>query len=488
MPIFKDIWKGATRPDKPNEFLTQFAQQLMMGGGSQGPIARMGNKLIGGLLHSGQRGGAMRQEALKKEQRSGILSKLFAQPTGPGTLLQAGTKQLLPETGGILGGPQGAPLTGGDSASGLLAESLMTPELYGAVTDIQTPEGAIKGLTDKQRGLGKISVEMINSDDEGMQALGAAMFKKAMFDDKGYDIVGNNIVITGPDGKPTFISPPSARPPITVPAGGSVIDFRRQPDGTIKEVRYEGNEKPKTTQRGKEIETRLNEDGYMEERTRSWEWGSGNTELNKRFSEWQPASKQTVEGQMLSADTVYKRGLQQEQDAAMKLDKTYDNIKAKIDDPVHGSEYLDLFTAQGKIDQFFRGARAFFKITDENDADFQKARRGYAFMSDVQDAANRYIKEITGAQMSEAEATRLLKAIANSNDNKAAFMGKLDAQMARIKEMVAFSQERIKTLMGRGMSATDATELVKGEVQGDIKSMIDEVEAEADARVTLRRP
>jgi len=48
------------------------------------------------------------------------------------------------------------------------------------------------------------------------------------------------------------------------------------------------------------------------------------------------------------------------------------------------------------------------------------------FFTAVSDRANRYIKEITGAQMSEAEASRLLTAIPNVKDDPVAFSDKLN--------------------------------------------------------------
>ena len=110
MPFFKDMWKGVTNPDKPNKFMQQYAQALLaQGGGSKGPIARMGNKLAGGLLMSGQNrantaqeaaGNAAMQELFTPKQGAGVL----AATPGPGLLSAGGMAGMQPGQG-LLGAP-----------------------------------------------------------------------------------------------------------------------------------------------------------------------------------------------------------------------------------------------------------------------------------------------------------------------------------------------------------------------------------------------
>ena len=62
------------------------------------------------------------------------------------------------------------------------------------------------------------------------------------------------------------------------------------------------------------------------------------------------------------------------------------------------------------------------------------------FKADVQDTLNRYIKEMTGAQMSEAEAKRLLAAMPTMRDNDQTFMEKL----RRTRDRIRLYNERYK--------------------------------------------
>lgn len=69
----------------------------------------------------------------------------------------------------------------------------------------------------------------------------------------------------------------------------------------------------------------------------------------------------------------------------------------------------------------------------------QKQLRKYAtFQLDVLDNLNRYIKEITGAQMSDGEAKRLMKGMPNMNDSPTVFKAKMDriiekTRLARVR-------------------------------------------------------
>jgi hypothetical protein len=88
------------------------------------------------------------------------------------------------------------------------------------------------------------------------------------------------------------------------------------------------------------------------------------------------------------------------------------------------------------------------------------------FFAAVSDRANRYIKEITGAQMSEAEASRLLKAIPNVKDDPAGFMQKLNFVM-EVSEAALDQYERIFAQSGSPEAARVAGNMV-------VNTMMDE--------------
>ena len=70
-----------------------------------------------------------------------------------------------------------------------------------------------------------------------------------------------------------------------------------------------------------------------------------------------------------------------------------------------------------------------------------------AFKANVQDTLNRYIKEMTGAQMSEPEAERLMAAMPKFSDNDETFKRKLEETKKRIK---IYNDNYKKKLMLRG--------------------------------------
>lgn len=124
-------------------------------------------------------------------------------------------------------------------------------------------------------------------------------------------------------------------------------------------------------------------------------------------------------------------------------------------------EYL---TAFGKLKQGVFAMRDFLNIPVKHLGKLTPAERKWygeasEFTRKVNDNVNRYIKFITGAQMSEAEATRLMKAVANIGDTPTEFFAKLQGGMAQLeifameKEMLL--REAIHALDGMGISDPD---------------------------------
>ncbi len=75
-----------------------------------------------------------------------------------------------------------------------------------------------------------------------------------------------------------------------------------------------------------------------------------------------------------------------------------------------------------------------FDIGDEARAELTDAT---TFKQSVVDNMNRFIKEITGAQMSEAEAERIMKGVPNMEDGPTEFAAKFNASVGALREILA---------------------------------------------------
>jgi hypothetical protein len=102
-----------------------------------------------------------------------------------------------------------------------------------------------------------------------------------------------------------------------------------------------------------------------------------------------------------------------------------------------------------------------------------------SFQRAVNENANLYIKEITGAQMSEAEAARLMKAIMNLQDNPVGFESKLTAMKAKVKQQLERKEQIITSLLDENPElgyekARQQAERVLGSQQANIeREMVD---------------
>ena len=419
MPIFKDIWKGATRPDKPNEFLTQFAQQLMMGGGSQGPIARMGNKLIGGLLHGGQRGGAMRQEAAQGEARKKFMG-----------LLQPSVKQTL----------------GAEPGYGVLSAMDVRPDqsLLGAVgpaTGIPRPE--IMPTQEVIDADPWAAIEMgMASDDPLLQKMALDQYAREI--DKGWEPItlptGELMMWDGkdPDSMRTMVG---RKPPkVETKTVGKQLLEKDPVTGTWEVVHdatgTEGVIKSRT-------DTDTDNDGFKWQQKVDYELLPNGDIGWEREHGWGPASQQVIAGPIEGADAVYNRFLKQKIIANEDATSRTVNIKNDLEGEF-GEDYIDFFTIPGRVSYEWSALKDKLVGLDENSPEYRKLARQAGFVRSVMENANLYIKDITGAQMSEAEASRLMKAVINPGDSPAQVAGKLESEMERLRSVQDAYERRLK--------------------------------------------
>jgi hypothetical protein len=246
----------------------------------------------------------------------------------------------------------------------------------------------------------------------------------------------------------------------------------RAPDGTW-EVKYEGSDDQDISIRTKKRDTI--KDGFTF--TDTWEEG-----VNKNTGEvvWRSGShstlktQQTQEGAInLGGDKTYVRSLQEMLDASEDMQIRYGRIQTKLDDPVYGPEYKEFFTALGGVEQWWNKFKSWTGAIDENHPDFKKAQRIAGFVGDVAETANLYIKQITGAQMSEAEATRLLKAIATVSDDPASFKGKFESAMERMQTVIDTYKGRLAALQKAGYGQVEATQLATEAAQREVSRVVD---------------
>ena len=185
-------------------------------------------------------------------------------------------------------------------------------------------------------------------------------------------------------------------------------------------------------------------------------------------------TQQTQEGAIsLGSDKTYVRSLQERLDESEDMQIRYGRIKTKLADPIYGHEYKEFFTALGGVEQWWNKTKSWLGITDENHPDFKKAQRISGFIGDVAETANLYIKQITGAQMSEAEATRLLKAIATVSDDPASFAGKFESAMERMQTVIDTYKGRLAALKKAGYSQVEATQLATEAAQREVSRVVD---------------
>jgi len=100
-----------------------------------------------------------------------------------------------------------------------------------------------------------------------------------------------------------------------------------------------------------------------------------------------------------------------------------------------------------------------------------------AFTQNVNSNVNLYIKEITGAQMSEAEADRLKKAVANLGDSPQLFEAKLANSMAQLDAAKERKKVLIDELMSDGLGYKEAKVEAEKEFQDVYEQVVSGLEA-----------
>lgn len=455
MPFFKDVWRGMTKPDKPNAFMQQYAAGLLAGGGSKGPLARMGAKLAGGLLAGGQR-------RATETQRKGILADrtkfLEAQRPQKQSLLTASPVPIM------------TPLKP-------LEMDPTSPMLYdpGKSTPLALEEGETATMVDhlEEADPWKSIMIGVGSEDPMLQQ---AAFQMANERRSKGDVImqsptGEMYVWDGKDaGTIRYLMGGTPKIPESKIVKNNIVE--RAPDGTWA-VKYEGGDDQDISIRTKKEDAV--KDGYTW--TETWEEG---VDKNTGAVVWKSNShstlktQQTQEGAIsLGGDKTYVRSLQEMLDASEDMQIRYGRIKTKLADPIYGSEYKEFFTALGGVEQWWNKTKSWLGITDENHPDFKKAQRISGFIGDVAETANLYIKQITGAQMSEAEATRLLKAIATVSDDPASFAGKFESAMERMQTVIDTYKGRLAALKKAGYSQVEATQLATEAAQREVSRVVD---------------
>lgn len=441
MAFFKDIWQGATNPDEPNEFMTQFAQQLMMGGGSKGPLARLGNKLIGGLLHGGQKRGAKRQKESRAEEMAGIFGPMFA--TGPGDLLKAGAPQLL--QGGAKGvlSPEGlAPLAGtskvdprtgialpqptavasGGPAAEAAAAAAMTPEAFAAVTK---GSSSLPGITEAQKAAGQFGVKMAMSENPEMKAFGMSVIQGAMQTPERFKTVGNNMFDTVTQ---TYLVPPEASFDIKLGAGETAIHSVWDPkSGKYVEKVYTGppkREKPTVVRDIKDPVTGVPSAYLLDPDA---EGG-----LGKRLgAEAENISTVNTNDITRGTKTDLQRSLILAEESLAKLDEIDSTTKRQY---LTGSGKVGLW-AKDKFNTFVSAVSGKPSVFEKELVNFEDWNTmSMAYVNDT-------IKNYTGVAMPQTEAPRLLAGMPDPGDSPAAHAGAMRAARRMAKLSVKLTRQ-----------------------------------------------
>jgi len=106
--------------------------------------------------------------------------------------------------------------------------------------------------------------------------------------------------------------------------------------------------------------------------------------------------------------------------------------------------------------------------------------RKTSFAQYTNENVNRYIKMITGAQMSEAEATRLSKAIANLGDSPTQFAVKLANSKKVMEEAARILEEELQFYAGvEGMDYEEALKYAQKKAANHIRLGLSDIESQA---------
>ena len=487
MPFFKDMWKGVTNPDKPNKFMQQYAQALLaQGGGSKGPIARMGNKLAGGLLLSGQNrantaqeaaGNAAMQELFTPKQGAGVL----AATPGPGLLSAGGMAGMQPGQG-LLGAPSMDPSAA--LASSPMPISDITVDAPKAVKDAVTKiTGNPLDLPKYALESGRAAIKLMESGDPRAKALGESLVTQAV------NMKPNEKVQFGPDGTGWIYD--------TNDVEGSLRQFhlggkKKSPwktsvqDGRVIRINDETGEwedkgKLPAGSDGKiqtKTEKRLDKNGNLEQRTIEYIRDKENHKITwQEPTQWMPAASQQIQSlNPLAGDKPYARDLMASKIGAEDGAARALSIRTQLEDPVYGDEIFYSMTRPGEALNWWRGEKSKWGALQKGDPGWDEYQRVVGFRRDVSENANLYIKEITGAQMSEAEAQRLLLAVANLSNDPAQFQANLDGMIKSFERVQKAYDRRLMELVDQGVDIATARTSAKATALQEKRSVMDGIE------------
>lgn len=462
MPFFKDIWQGVTRPEKQSDFMTQFAQQLMMGGGSKGPLARLGNKLVGGLLHGGQRGAGRRQAQETADQRkaalsmlrpgvetmqaqrpgAGVLQRTDILPTDPSILTEA-----LPAGGGVLS-PEFAPMSEGEKTKREFMKSyrLKDKDPWGFID-------AVMGSPELSKDPAMMSMvgQTYKDATKGWEAITSPTGGIFMWDGKNPNSMRQ---MTG--GKPPA--------PVTKVADGVLYERDPATGEWVAQTTKDPGDNYKWASRD---ETKV-VDGKKWKRKIDYRFDKskgGDQPLEEIAHPWSLSVNQNIEGDISNQSKKLQEFVQQKIWATEDARIRSKAIEEQVMDPEIGERMLSYMTVPGRVEFGWDKVKDYMNWMD--DPEDRAAYEQYTtLVRDVQENMNLYIKEITGAQMSEAEAHRLVKAIMTPGDGPIQFMSKLNG--------VLRSSERVLEAYEGRLSRSGSVEAAERAAQAELRRMLKE--------------
>lgn len=433
MPFFKDAWRNITRPDQPNQFAQQYAAALLGGGDAVGPIERFGNKLIGGLLMGGQRGATKRQQEKWGEEIEEFMGLL-----APGVEVARTTPTEQLGTGADPFTPMSVPTT--QAAGGILAggknpftpmsKPELTPEAVGARVQQKMPDvwNAMKLASKSTNPMLKEAAA--NFVHQQLAAAGASLDPKDRFAVTPQGVVFDRLALarTGDFDAAVKFNPIKEQ---------KYKDVLELEDGTVLGIPMTGGD-PEILWKydpEKDIDTEIvwtddpkDPSGYKQTgRLINSDTGDVIKHLGTRL---QPGAGQGGWSLTQGAKTEIQK-------EAYSNEFIAENLQSMMDEFQTDPDLQEYFTLGGKIEFTYSKVKDYLGKLDKGSPERAKFQKIARFVARVERNSARMIKAMTGAQMSEAEAQRLLKGIANSTDTSAQFAGKLQAAIEEFQALGA---------------------------------------------------
>jgi hypothetical protein len=441
MPFFKNIWKNVRNPDEVNPLAMQFAQSLLSGGDAQGPLARAGNKIVGGLLAGGQLKAQKKSEEKEKKEMEEFMGLMMpgkemvsvTTETAPGALpgqefrpptMSSMTSEMQRVQGGVLAG-EFDPFSPVSTQAGVPTplvkttsekEAMRPPDPWGAMTlALKSKNPMLQKLGMEYMGEQMKAMKPMSPEDRYMVLPQGVVVDRQILLDSGNDFAKATVFNPIKDEKYTEI--------ITDEKTGTIRGIT--PDGRAEVIdSWDPVEDPKR----QVIEvSEMDETGVPYERQWLIDLRTGDKikDLGRKLA---PGA----------ATGAYKppSGTQNEV-IAMKnqSELALGRLNTMLESYLTNEEYQNYFTWGGKIGYGWDNIRSYAGKLKPGQEGYDELVKLTTFISDVERNSARMIKDMTGAQMSEAEARRLLKGIANSTDSPAAFEGKLRSAINEIQRV-----------------------------------------------------